>query len=64
MSLDSEAGPNKEMNEIDDRNDWTFLDDQKDVSQVEDVSNIVNDNTSENSEEEEEDDADAGYMSM
>lgn len=50
MSLDSEAGL-KEMNESDDRNDWTFLDEQKDASQVEDVKD-VNDDTSEKSEEE------------
>lgn len=61
MSLNSEAGSNIEMNETDERNDWTFLDEQKDISQVEDVNDIVNDNTSENSEEE--DDQDTGDLS-
>lgn len=50
MSLDSEAGL-KEMSEFDERNDWTFLEEQKDVSQVEDM----HDNSSENADEEEDD---------
>lgn len=60
MSSDSQAG-SKEMNESDDRNDWTFVDDQKGVSQIEDVKNVSDDN-SENSDEEE-DDQDTGDLS-